>query len=259
MSPRLKLLIPLGLAVSVLLVSAFGYMVVEPSWTFGQALYEAAIIVTTTGLKEVEHLKARDVWTLFVMLFGIATIAIAFGIMTSTIVSGEMRRVLGRRTLQDRISQLSRHFIVCGYGRMGESVAKQLKQQGATVVVIDNNPDQTAKLEEEKCLYVLGDAAEEESLQRAGIMQARGLVAALPQDSANVFVVLTARGLREDLNISARAEQLSAQPKLLRAGANRVICPAVIGAMRVANIMLRPNVADFIEVTAQGVEFEVDE
>jgi voltage-gated potassium channel len=166
---------------------------------------------------------------------------------------------MGRRKLLSKISQLGGHIIVCGYGRMGQTVISQLTQRGVTVVVIDNDPAKTTELEELGVLYILGDAAEEETLRQAGVMQARGLVAVLPEDSANVYVTLTARGLRDDLNIAARAEQLSAEPKLQRAGANRVICPSVIGAIRVANVMVRPNVADFIEVTAKGVELELDE
>lgn len=259
MTPRLKLLIPPALALAVLMVSALGYMVVE-GWTLTESLYEAANVVSTLGLEEVHDMSpAGEAWTFFVIIFGIAVIAVAFSLMTSVIVSGELRRVMGRRTLRNKIDQLDGHFIVCGYGRMGESVVARLKEHRATCVVIDKDPDTTARLEEERILYVLGDASEEETLQEAGVMRARGLVAALSEDSANVFVTLTARGLREDLNIAARAEQPSSQPKLERAGANQVICPAVIGAMRVANVMVRPSVADFIEITARGVEFEVDE
>ncbi|MBN1343446.1 MAG: NAD-binding protein [Phycisphaerae bacterium] len=259
MNPRLKLLIPPLLAGGVLLVAAAGYMIVE-GWSFGDSLYEAANVVSTLGLEEVHDMsRAGEAWTFVVIIFGVATIAVAFGIMTQTIVSGELRRVMGRRTLQSKINQLDRHFIVCGYGRMGRMVTSHFRQHGIKTVVVDHEPQVTAKAEEDGVLYVLGDASEEETLVQAGIMRASGLVALLSEDSANVFVTLTARGLRSDLNIAARAEQLSTQPKLERAGANRVICPAVIGAIRVANIMMRPNVADFIEVTAKGVELEVDE
>ncbi len=259
MTPRLKLLIPPILAGSVLLIAAAGYMVLE-GWGFGPALYEAAIIVSTVGLKEVQPMgQAGHVWTFFVIMFGVLTIMAAFSIMTSVVVSGELRRVMGRRKLQNKINQLSGHFIVCGYGRMGQMVVAEFLLRGAKTVVVENDPEMTARLDEQGILYVLGDASEEETLRQAGVMRARGLVSVLSEDSANVYVTLTARGLRDDLNIAARAEQLGAQPKLERAGANRVICPAVIGAMRVANVMIRPNVADFIEVTAKGVELELDE
>ncbi len=247
------------MAVTVVLVATFGYMLIE-GWTFGEAFFEALMIISTVGLKEPRPASTSgNIWTAFVTVFGIASIAVIFSLMTLVIVSGELRRALGRTTLLNRINQLSGHFIVCGYGRMGQSVHQQLKAHGAKTVIIEKDPDTTARLEEQGELYVLGDAAEEETLKQAGLMRARGLVVALPEDSGNVFVTLTARGLRNDLNIAARAEQPSAEPKLLRAGANRVICPAVIGATRVANLMIRPNVADFIEVTARGVELELDE
>ena len=259
MTPRLKLLIAPVLAAVVLLGAALGYKLLE-DWTFGEALYEAAMIVSTVGLKEIRPMgRAGHIWTFIVIVFGVVTIMVVYGVVTSTIVSGELRRVMGRRTLRNKLRALDGHFIVCGYGRMGQSVVAQLKQHGATVVVVDNDPETTAKLEEQGILYALGDAEEEETLKEAGVMRAAGLIAALSEDSANVYVTLTARGLRDDLNIAARAEQPSAEPKLLRAGADRVICPAVIGATRVANLMVRPNVADFIEVTAKGVELELDE
>lgn len=247
------------MAVTVVLVATLGYMLIE-GWTFGEAFFEALMIISTVGLKESRPASTSgDIWTAFVTIFGIASIAVIFSLMTSVIVSGELRRALGRTTLLNRINQLSGHFIICGYGRMGQSVHKQLKAHGAKTVIIERDTDKTARLEEQGELFVLGDASEEEALQLAGVTRARGLVAALPEDSGNVFVTLTARGLRDNLNIVARAEQPSAEPKLLRAGANRVICPAVIGATRVANLMTRPSVADFIEVTARGVELELDE
>lgn len=259
MIERPSLLIPPLLGLTVLIAASLGYMVIE-GWGFVESLNQAAIIVSTVGLKEVREMdRAGEVWTLVVIVFGVATIAVAYGIMTSIIVSGELRRVMGRRTLQSKIKQLSGHIIVCGHGRMGQSVAEQLRRLSATVVVIDNDPERTAELDEQGILYVLGDASEEETLELAGIMDAGGLVAALPEDSANVFVTLTARGLHEGLNIVARAEQPSTEPKLKRAGADRVICPAVIGATRVANVMVRPHVADFIETTVKGVEFELEE
>jgi voltage-gated potassium channel len=259
MTARRKFLSPLLLAFTCLLLATAGYMLIE-GWTLGEAFYMAVIVLTTTGLKEIRQMDNYGLaWTVVILIFGAASITVAYSFITSAIVSGELRRVMGRRTLQNRINQLSGHIIVCGYGRMGRMIAADLIRRGRQVVVIDNDPAVTTRLEEEGLLYVLGDAAEEETLQRAGVMRAQGLVAVLPEDSGNVFVTLTARGCREDLTIVARAEQTSAEPKLRRAGASRVICPTVIGAARVANIMIRPNVADFVEVTARGVELEMDE
>lgn len=258
MISRRLLLIPPLLLVTVLGIATIGYMVVE-GWTFRESLYEAAIIVSTVGLKDRAMGQAGETWTLIVIIFGVFTITVAYGVMTSIIVSGELRRVMGRRTLESKIRQLSGHIIVCGYGRMGQSIAAQLVRLGARIVVIDNDSERTTELERRGILYVLGDASEEETLKQAGVMRARGLVAALPEDSSNVFTTLTARGLRDDLDIAARAEQPSSEPKLLRAGANRVVCPAVIGAVRVANAMIRPSVADFIETTIEGVDLELEE
>jgi voltage-gated potassium channel len=259
MASRRLLLVPPLLLITVLGVATLGYMLIE-GWGFRDSLYEAAIIVSTVGLKEVRRMgEAGETWTLIVIIFGVFTIAVAYGIMTTTIVSGELRRAMGRRTLQSKIKQLSGHIIVCGYGRMGQSAVEQLERLGVKVVVIDHDVNRTTELEERGILYVLGDASEEELLQQAGITRAKGLIAALSEDSANVFVTLTARGLAPDLKIAARAEQPSTEPKLYRAGADRVICPAVIGATRVANVLVRPHVADFIETTFKGVELELEE
>jgi voltage-gated potassium channel len=149
--------------------------------------------------------------------------------------------------------------IVCGYGRMGQLVADQLQADDRGVVIIDNNPDRLAAMEEAGLPAVGGDAAEEATLLEAGIARARCLVATLPRDSDNVFVVLTAKGLRQDLFIIARAESTTTEGKLLRAGADRVVCPQVIGAHRISSLITRPSVVDFVDVAAQGVELEIDE
>jgi voltage-gated potassium channel len=259
MTPHRKFMLPLLIAVVCVVVATLGYMLLE-GWSLGEAVYMAVIVLSTTGLKEVHEMDPRGLaWTVIVIVFGAASLATAYALITSAIVSGELRRVLGRRTLQNKINQLSRHILICGYGRMGEMITADLTRRGAQVVVVDKDPAKTARLEEAGVLYVLGDASEEDTLRRAGIMKARGLVSVLPEDSANVFVTLTARGFRDDITIITRAEQTSTEPKLRRAGASRVICPTVIGASRVAALMMQPHVADFIEVTARGVELEVDE
>ncbi len=259
MKARTKILLPLMIAFLCLLVATSGYMMLE-GWTLPEALYMAVIVLSTTGLKEIHEMDRWGLaWTVVVIVFGAASLAAAYSLMTSAIVGGELRRVMGRRMQQNKINQLDQHVIVCGYGRMGEMITEDLIRQGVKVVVIDNDDAQTARLEERSILYALGDASDEQTLLQAGVMRARGLVAVLPQDSSNVFVTLTARGFRDDLSIVARAEQTSTEPKLRRAGANHVICPTVIGASRVTNLIIRPHVADFIEVTAKGVELELDE
>jgi voltage-gated potassium channel len=161
--------------------------------------------------------------------------------------------------LESRIKTLDNHVIVCGFGRMGQMVVQHLRDTKVQVVVIEVDNVRTRKLDEMGLLYLVGDATDEDVLHRAGIERARALVAVLPGDADNVFVTLTARELRSDLHIVARAEQFTAMPKLRRAGATRVISPQAIGAERIANIITRPHVVDFVEVAAKGVDLELDE
>ena len=259
MTPRTKFILSLLVLVVVFLVGAAGYVVLDAASPL-ESFYMTAIILSTVGLREPEWIDGPGrVWTIVIIVFGITAVLIAFSSLQAMIIGGEVRRVFGRRKLQTKISQLKGHIIICGHGRMGRLVASELHRQKVPLVVIDNDPAKTSDLEEQGILYVLGPAEEEETLVQAGLMNARGIVTCLREDAHNVFVALTARSLRSDLLIVARAEQIASQSKLERAGADRVICPQVIGATRVTNVLTRPNVVDFVEVAARGVELEMDE
>ncbi len=224
------------------------------------ALYMTAITVSTVGFKEAFPLgSAGKIWAILVIVFGITAAALAVSSLQALIVGGELRRLMGRRKLQTRINQLNSHVIICGYGRMGRLVAREFRNRNMPLVIVDSDPTGTAQAEEDGLLYVLGDASEGEALLQAGLMRARGLVSCLPSDAANVYVTLTARGYRQDLTIVARAEQQATEPKLRRAGADRIVCPQAIGALRIANVLTRPHVVDFVDVAAKGVELEMDE
>ena len=145
------------------------------------------------------------------------------------------------------MNKLTNHIIVCGYGRVGRNVVAELQSEGLPYVVIDLMPEKIARAQEGGALTVLGDAAHESRLQEAGIAHARGLVAAAKSDAENVFIVLTARCLRPDLAIVARADLEESEPKLLRAGANRVILPYHLTGRRMVTMLLRPGVADFLD------------
>ncbi|MCK4602332.1 MAG: TrkA family potassium uptake protein, partial [Phycisphaerae bacterium] len=184
---------------------------------------------------------------------------VVLSLIASMVIEGQVRRVFGRRQLERKIGTLSGHVIVCGYGRMGEMVTGELIQAGRNVVVVDSAPERTAQAEQAKLLYVLGDAQDETVLTAAGIDEAEALIAALPNDPDNVFVTLSARQANPSLRIIARAQQASTQDKLLKAGATRVVCPQIIGASRLADIVLRPAVVDFFETAHLGPDLEMDE
>lgn len=161
--------------------------------------------------------------------------------------------------MERKIESLSGHVIVCGYGRMGHRIADLLVKGGRQVVVVDNSPEQTATAEQENMLYLLGDAQEESVLLAAGIERASALVAVLAEDAANAFLTLSARGLNESLQIIARAQEAPTQDKLTKAGATRVICPMIIGGNRIADVLLRPTMIDFVEIAHKGVDLEMDQ
>lgn len=259
MSVRTRILLAVLVMLVVFLVGTAGYVAIEGA-SFEDAAYMTVITLSTVGYREVFEMGPWGrVWTSLLLAFGIAAVFAAFGLITSMVVSGEVGRLMGIRKLHARIEQLEDHVILCGFGRVGSSLARELLARNLPLVVIDNDVKRTREAEELKLLYVLGDASEEDTLAEAGIRRARALVAVLAHDADNLFVTLTARSLRPSLYIVARAEQMSTESKLRRAGANRVVSPQNIGAMRIANILTRPHVVDFVDVAAKGVELEMDE
>ena len=180
-------------------------------------------------------------------------------LIVAAVVEGRIRGVLGRRELERKIAALSGHVIVCGYGHMGRHVACALREAGLKVVAVDTNADRTRLAEQDGVLYVLGDAQEEDVLRAAGVERAPPPIAALTSDAENVFVTLSAHGLNPELRVIARAREVATQDKLTKAGAQRVVCPQVIGANRIVDVVLRPAMVDFVEMAHQGVELEMDQ
>jgi len=257
---RYRLAIPLAALAVFMAVASAGYMVIPPRHSALDALYMTVITIATVGYGHVhEPSAAGKVWNTVVIVGGLTISAITLSLIASMVIEGQVRRILGRRQLERKIAGLGGHVIVCGLGRMGAAVARQLREAGRAVVGVDSDPEKTTAAEEAGLLYILGDATDESTLTAAGVERAETLISCLASDADNVFVALTAHGLRGDLKIIARAQDEKAQDKLLRAGATRVVCPHVIGAGRLADIVLRPAIVDFVEVARRGVELELDE
>ena len=236
-------------------------MLIEaPRYTLTDAVYMTIITISTAGHMEAQPLSAGGrLWTVFVILSGVITAAIFLSLLAAMVVEGQVRRILGRRQLEHKINNLRQHVIVCGYGHMGEMITAELKSAGIDVVVIDKDPERTSLLEGTGLLYVLGDAQDDIVLGSAGLSQASALISALPTDAENVLVVLTARQGNAEISIITRAKQTASERKMLQAGATRVVCPQVMGASRIVNIVLRPAVVDFFEVANKGVDLEMDQ
>jgi voltage-gated potassium channel len=192
------------------------------------------------------------------ILGGVGTVLYTLGALLEMLIEGQLRDILGRRRMERDIKTLSGHTIVCGWGRVGTTIAQYISGSGTPVVVIDEDPDRLAG-----CAYasVLGDATSDDVLVQAGIDRAGALVAAVSEDAANLFVVVSARALRPELFVVARVRSEANESKMLRAGANRVVNPQRIGGARMAAFVSQPHVAEFLDVVMHdgSLEFRLGE
>ena len=234
-----------------------GYMVIE-GWSAWDAFYMTIITVTTVGYREVHPLsRAGEVHTVAVLIFGVGAALYAFTLVATIVVEGGLPKRLQRRRQERMLESIKDHFIICGYGRIGSTVARQFQRQQVPYVVIERDPERLHAAIDEGSLALEGDASREDVLRRGGISRARGFIAAVGTDAENVYAVLSARVLRPDLFIVSRAETEDASMKLKRAGADRVISPYQIGAVQIAQTALRPAVVDFVELATSTEHMEL--
>lgn len=247
MNSTRHLLVSLLLALLILVIGTIGYMMLE-DWDLMDALYMTVITVSTVGYSEVRQVDtAGRIFTMVIVLTGVGFSLYVAGAIVQFMVEGRIRQILGRRRLDKKISRLKHHYIVCGYGRIGRVLTRNLMGKLSDIVVIEKDPDLVSVMEEDGVLYLSGDAAEENMLINAGIDRARGLVAVLATDTDNVFLVLTARQLNPGLAIFARAGREASKDKLVMAGATVVESPYEMGALRMAQRILRPKVTSFLD------------
>ena len=225
-------------------------------WSILDSLYVTAQTVTTVGFGD---LTPRTTWgrafaTVF-MLVGVGIVLYALTSAVQSIVQSEMVATFGRRRLSRKMSKLRNHFIICGAGRVGSHLIRSLQGSDETFIVIESNAQKVSQLLDFGIAGLVRDATLEESLIEAGVENAKGLAACLPNDSDNVYVVLTARDLNPDIHIVARAAEEQAEAKLIRAGANRVVAPTIIGGHRMAMALTKPAVGDFLDsITANQLD-----
>lgn len=238
----------------ILAFGTIGYHAVEGMGLF-ESFYMTLITVSTVGFSEIKQFsQAGRVITIIVIITGIGAGTYILGQITKAFVEGELRTILGRRKLEKNIRKLKNHWIICGFGRIGKIICDELAAEGIKFVVIEQDSAKTVDLDE-RYLYLNLDATSEEALQEAGIMNAKGIVTAVYSDADNVFITLTAKGLRPDIFVLSRASEPANEGKLLRAGASRVMSPYQIGGSRMAQVLKRPTVMDFIDSTMMKSEF----
>ncbi len=241
----------------IITLGTVGYMSIE-GWRFLDALYMTVITLATVGFQEIHHLSdAGRVFTILLIIFGVSVLGYTVGKLAQIMFEGQFQRFLGRKKVEKSIMELRDHYIVCGYGRIGSLICREFKAKPVPFVVVDNNPALVDKLEEDNVLFLRGNATEDETLLKAGIKHAKGLVSVVTSDTENVYITLTARGLNPDLFILARSGEPGSDIKLKRAGANKVVSPYQIGGSRMAQAILRPNVVDFIEIAMGGDHFDL--
>ncbi len=238
-----------------------GFMVLQ-QYTFIEALYMTVITLSTVGFTEVHPLDTMGrIFTIVLILMGAGFVAFSLAYFSQIMLDGDILEAYRRRKLKNRLDQMENHYIVCGYGQMGQIIADLLHEHGVPVVVIESEESLLVRLREKQLVYLSGDATEEENLVTAGIGRAKGLVSVVTKDSENVFIVLTARDLNKKLFICARAGSPGTDKRLIKAGANRVVSPYALGAARIAHNILRPTVTDFLELalSGEGMDLSMEE
>jgi voltage-gated potassium channel len=238
----------------VVAFATVGYHIIE-GWTLWHSFYVTVAAITTVGLPELT--PRAQVFTIVVLFAGISAALYTFTLIATIVVEGGLPKRLQRRRYARMLDTIKDHFIVCGYGRIGSTVARQFQRQRIPFVVIERDPERLQAAMDDGALAVEADASREDVLKRVGIDRARGLVAAVGTDAENVYAVLSARVLRPDLFIISRAESEDAGQKLRRAGADRVISPYQIGAMQMAQTAIRPAVVDFVELATSSESLEL--
>jgi voltage-gated potassium channel len=251
----------LGLALAalvlVLVVGTIGYVLL--GFSLLDATYQTVTTVSTVGFREVHPLTpVGEIFTMVLILVGVGATLYAFSVLVETLLEGRLNDLLGRRRMERSMAAMQGHVVLCGWGRVGRSIAAEVLEAGRDLVVVEL---EESRIEGAPEAVVVGDATDDSVLRAAGIERASALVAAVDSDAANSFITLSARALKPDLFIVARARSHESEEKLRRAGADRVVNPQSIGGTRMAAFVLRPNVAEFVDVVMHEgmLEFRLEE
>lgn len=253
MSTRHRLYTCVVLLLFVIVIGSAGFHFIE-GWEWFDGFYMTLTTMTTIGYGEIHPLShAGRIFNSFLIVLAVFSGGLTIAMFSQALLQFEFGKALGRRRLERELAKISGHYIICGAGRVGRTVARELRVRGQNVVFIEKNPERAEWAIHENIPVVVGNASSEEILKRVHVDTAKGFVAAVGTDAENLYIVLTVRGLRSDLKIIARASEEDATSKLLRAGASQVLSPYYFVGNRIAQLFLRPNVLDFID-TAFGTD-----
>lgn len=254
MTPYKRIWITTGFFILIFFVGSFGYVFIE-GWPLTDSFYMTVITISTVGFQEVKTLSETGrIFTACLIVVGIGTVGYGFANIAAFFIEGEFKELIRIRKMEKIVENIADHIIICGYGNEGRHAGEELARFNVPFVVIEKNLELCEKLRENDLLVIHGDATHDNVILKAGLAVAKGLIAAVSEDSDNVFVTLTARGLNPDIKIVARAADETTVAKLFRAGANKVISSAEIGGRRMASMLLRPKVVNFLDVIMSDQE-----
>jgi voltage-gated potassium channel len=246
----------LALLLVVIGIGTVGFMIIE-DFSFTDAVYMTIITISTVGFGEIRTLHPDGrFFVIFLIVTGLAVMTYTLGAVAQIIIEGQFQKLIGRRRMVGQIESLRDHYIICGHGRMGEILCRELAQEKVPFVIIEGSSELAEELRSKGMLVVEGDATRDSILRQAGIERAKGLVAVVSSDVDNLYITLSAREMAREKNpalyILSRATDHRAMKKIRRAGANRVISPYQIGGMRIVQALLRPTVYDFVDIVTQS-------
>ena len=258
MNNRRKFAIIVSLLLIIMLVGISGYMLLLDV-SLIDALYMTVITISTVGYGEVGTMTdASKLFSIGIIFSGLTVVGYGATSIVSLFFEGELKDAWRKKRMEERIFNLDNHYIVCGAGAIGSTVIECLSNNAANFVVIEESEKRVEELDEIGILAVQGDATHEETLQKAGIEKAKGIICTLTTDAENVFVVLTARELNDNIYIISKAIEQSAHNKLLKAGANKTISPNEIGGQRMAALMVRPAIMSFLDIITHAGDLTLD-
>lgn len=242
----------------ILLVGPIGYMLFEDI-SFINGLYLTIITISTVGYGDMAPVNPLGrLFTVMLIFSGVGYVMYMFSQITEAMVEGGLQRFVERRKMQKKMSRLRDHYIVCGFGRIGQEICSILKENNRPFVVVENDDEVIREIDQLGYIELKGDASDDDILLKAGIKEARGLVAVVSTDADNLYITLTARGMNQNLFILTRSSGTpGVAKKLKRAGASKVISPYSIGARRMAQLIVRPTVVDFLDLAMQARELEL--
>jgi voltage-gated potassium channel len=252
-----RILLIVGLLAFILVVGTIGFVLIE-GYSWFDAFYMTLTTITTVGYAEIRGLsRPGRIFNSFLILFGVSAMFLAIGAMTQTIIELELQDRYGKRRKKRMIEQLHDHFIVCGFGRVGRNASYEFQRANVPFLVIDRSEQRIEKATSSGMLGIVADATRDDSLREAGVLRARGLIAALPSDAENLFIILSARTLNPKLTVVTRASEEEAEEKLRRAGADTVFTPYSMTGRQLADSLLRPHVVEFMDFGRSNIGPEV--